>query len=299
VLRVWRNGRGPMEQRQLWNGTTMHGVQFRSSPRRPTSYYGAQTGIGIALSLRDPDAPVEIGVIGLGIGTLAAYGRPGDRFRFYEIDPAVVRIARNERWFSYLAQTGAEVEIVEGDARISLAAERAQGTLPRFDFLIVDAFSSDAIPVHLLTREALAVYLAALADQGLLAFHVSNRYFDLVPILARLGEDAGLHFVVIDTNMLQGYLSGDSTWVFLARSEERIGALTQRAIARRTRLHLPPTAIQVRLAVPGALDGVPLWTDDYSDLLGALQPLRVQLAWKRRRETATSPDGFDAGPGAR
>jgi spermidine synthase len=298
VLRVWRNGRGPVEQRQLWNGTTMHGVQFRSSPRRPTSYYGVQTGIGLALGLRDPDAPLEIGVVGLGIGTLAAYGLPGDRFRFYEIDPAVVRIARDERWFTYLAQSGATIEVVEGDARISLAAEGAQGTLPRFDFLIVDAFSSDAIPVHLLTREALAVYLEALEEQGLLAFHVSNRYFDLVPVLARLADDAGLHVAAVDTVTIPGHLSAPATWVFLARDERRIHALAHLATARRAKLRLPPNAIQVWLPPPELIASSPVWTDDFSDLLGALRSLRVRIdrAGARARAAAAGAEDPRAAP---
>jgi spermidine synthase len=274
VLRVWSIGSGPGRQRQLWNGSTLHGVQFPNEPLRPTSYYGVQTGIGLALGQREPDSPVAIGVVGLGIGTLAAYGRPGDLIRFYEIDPAVVRIARDERWFTYLAQSPAEIEIVEGDARISLASEREQGGLPEFDFLIVDAFSSDAIPVHLLTREALALYLEALAPEGLLAFHVSNRYFDLVPVLARLAEDAGLRVIAINTETIPGQLSAPSTWVFLARDEERLRALARLAVERRNALGLSPRAMLVRRPSPHVLAHTTLWTDDHSDLLRVLRPLR-------------------------
>jgi hypothetical protein len=294
VLRVWQRGMGPAEQRQLSNGSTMHGVQFPSAPQRPTSYYGVQTGIGLALGQRDPESPATIGVVGLGIGTLAAYGWPGDRIRFYEIDPAVTRFARDPRWFTYLAQSAAEIEVVEGDARISLASERERGTLPAYDFLIVDAFSSDAIPVHLLTREALALYADALAENGLLAFHVSNRHFDLVPILVKLADDAGLHVAAIDTVLIKGHLSGDATWVFLARDERRIQSLARFALARRTKLRLAENAIQVRRPASGELASGPLWTDDYSDLLGALNPLRVRLDWDRG-PGPTAPAGFDAG----
>jgi spermidine synthase len=274
VLQVSHETGAGGEQRKLRNGSTLHGVQFPDAPRRPTSYYGVQTGIGLALGQRDPDSPVTIGVVGLGIGTLAAYARSGDRVRFYEIDPAVVRIARDERWFSYLAQSHAEIEVVEGDARISLASEREQGALPEFDFLIVDAFSSDAIPVHLMTREALALYLEALAPEGLLAFHVSNRYFDLVPVLARLAEDAGLRVIAIITETIPGQLSAPSTWVFLARDEERLRALARLAVERRNALGLSPRAMLVRRPSPHVLAHAPLWTDDHSDLLRVLRPLR-------------------------
>jgi hypothetical protein len=280
------------EQRQLAHGTTLHGVQFRAAPRRPTTYFGVQTGIGLALGQREPGVPTEVGVIGLGIGTLAAYGRSGDRFRFYEIDPAVVRIARDERYFTYLAQSGAAIETVEGDARISLTSELAGGDPPRFDFLIVDAFSSDAIPMHLLTREALAVYLDALAPQGLLAFHVSNHHFDLVPVVARLADDAGLPVLAIETDAIAGQLSAEASWVFLARDEERLRALAQLAAARRTALDLPPGAIVVRRPPPGVVAETPLWTDDYADLLGAMRPLRIRQG-AHGGGAASAEAGFD------
>ena len=264
------------EQLQLFNGSTMHGVQFPTAPRRPTSYFGVQTGIGLALGQREPDTPVAIGVVGQGIGTLAAYGQPGDLLRFYEIDPAVIRLARDERYFTYLAQSVAKVEVVEGDARISLASERARGSQPSFDFLIIDAFSSDAIPVHLLTRDALGVYLDSLREDGLLAFHVSNRHFDLVPELARLADDAGLRVAAIVTQAIPGQLSGQSTWVFLARSEERIRSLVELALRRRGELGLPPETITVRRPPRDVVAATPLWTDDYSDLLGAMYPLRIR-----------------------
>jgi spermidine synthase len=283
VLRVWAIGEGPMEQRQLFNGTTLHGVQFASSPGRPTSYFGVQTGIGLALSQRDPDASTAIGVVGLGIGTLAAYGRPGDRVRFYEIDPAVIRLARDERYFTYLTRSAAEIEVVEGDARISLAAERSGAEPPRFDFLIIDAFSSDAIPVHLLTREALELYLGTLKEGGLLAVHVSNRHFDLVPVLARLGEDAGLRVAGIETASLGQYLSARSTWVFLSRDERRIRSLVRLAHGRRAQLGLGRDAIAVRRPPADALAGTPLWTDEYSNLFGAMRPLPVRWVGDRSR----------------
>ncbi len=281
VLRVRQIGDGASVQKHLYSGTTLHGVQFASAPRRPTSYFGVLTGIGLALAQREPDVPSSLGVVGLGIGTLAAYGRPGDRVRFYEIDPAVARLARDDRTFSYLSGSGATVEVVEGDARISLASERERGELPRFDFLVIDAFSSDSIPVHLLTREALALYLDALAETGLLAFHVSNRHFDLVPVLARLAADAGLQVLDIETPSLVAHMSGQSTWVFLSRDQARIRSLANHALQRLHSLGVADDAIRVGTPTPETLASAPLWTDDYSDLLGALRPLPLIFSVER------------------
>jgi hypothetical protein len=282
VLSVLEIEKGGGLQRQLSNGTTLHGIQISQAPRRPTSYFGVQTGIGLAFDLREPGTPVSIGVVGLGTGTLAAYGRPGDRMRFYEIDPGVIRLAGDGGYFSYLRDSPAEVEVVEGDARISLESERARGELPRFDFLVIDAFSSDAIPIHLMTREALALYLDALAVDGLLAFHVSNRHFDLAPVLARLAADAGLEILSIYTTWIPRHWSAEALWVFLARDEERLRSLGRHALARRQKLGVSREAMQLGRPTPGALEQTPLWTDDYSDLLGALRPLSAALSRLRR-----------------
>jgi spermidine synthase len=276
VLRVLRISSGAGEQRQLYNGTTLHGLQFATAQRRPTMVFGVQTGIGLAMAQREPEVSTTVGVVGLGIGTLAAYGRPGDRFRFYELDPAVIRLARDEAYFTYLARSPAEIEIVEGDARLSLAAERARGA-PRFDLLVIDAFTSVAIPVHLLTREAIALYVDSLQEKGLLAVHVSNRHFDLLPLLARLGDDAGLHALGIETARMTRYLSDVSTWVFLSRDEDRLRSLARLALERRRRLGMGRDAITLHRLSPDARAKSPLWTDDYSDLLSALRPLPLRL----------------------
>jgi spermidine synthase len=225
--------------------------------------------------MREPSPPSVIGVVGLGIGTLAAYGRPGDRFRFYEINPAVIRIARDPRLFTYLARSGAEVEIVEGDARVSLASELKQDARPRFDILIIDAFNSDAIPVHLLTREAFELYAKVLEPKGLLAVHVSHRRLNLTPLVARLGTNAGFAVTGIGTNPLGEYLSGASLWVFLSRDRDRLSALLQFASLRNQQLKLPEGAIQFRSFTQDEIDATPLWTDDYSDLFGAMLPVSV------------------------
>jgi len=282
VLRVRQLGTETDGQRVLLHGSTMHGVQVMGMETRPTSYFGVNTGIGLALARPGPASAAEIGVIGLGIGTLAAYGQPGDHLRFFEIDPAVIRLARDEKYFTYLARSAAKIEIIEGDGRISLARERARNA-PLFDYLIVDAYSSDAVPVHLLTREALALYLDSLQPTGLLAIHTSSRHFDLLPVLGRLAETAGLHAVSIQSVSTPKHLSGASSWVFLSRDEQRLRSLTRAAERRRRALALRTNVPAVQRVTPEMLAGAPLWTDDYSDLYRAFAPagslLRVDRRW--------------------
>jgi spermidine synthase len=252
----------------------MHGVQYAAAEEKPTSYYGPETGIGWALAQRPPGVPSRVGVVGLGVGTLAAYGRPGDRFRFYEIDPAVIQIARDPRHFSYLARSAAEIEVVEGDGRISLAAERARGD-PRFDILVIDAYSSDAVPIHLLTREALALYLDALEESGLLAVHVSSLHFDLVPLLARLAASSGLPILAIRNAKMPSALSARAVWAFLSRDAARLRSLERFVRSRQIALGREPDAVILR-PTPEKLAAAPLWTDDYSDLFAALKPLHSE-----------------------
>ncbi|MFH1267013.1 MAG: fused MFS/spermidine synthase [Planctomycetota bacterium] len=166
----------------LIHGTTNHGLQSRDPNRRrqPLSYFHRTGPLGdVFQALSDRGSFREIGVIGLGTGTIAAYGKPGQRITYYEIDPAILRIARDPRYFTFLRDQEAELDVVLGDARLSLV----DAPSARYDLLVLDAFSSDAIPVHLLTREAIALYLNKLADRGVLALHISNRYLDLAPVL--------------------------------------------------------------------------------------------------------------------
>ena len=172
--------------RTLYNGNIQHGMQWFSTAYRdvPMTYYAPDSGVGLALNHGFAcNRPRRIGVIGLGTGTLAAYGHTGDNLRFYEINPLVIDVAAN--LFTYTRRTAAMVTVVPGDARLTLAGEPPQG----FDVLAVDAFSGDSIPVHLLTREALTLYRRHLAPGGVLAVHISNQYLDLAPVLARLAED--------------------------------------------------------------------------------------------------------------
>src|SRR5262249_44668472 len=155
-----------------------------------------------------------------------AYGRPGDHFRYFEIDPAVIHLTRDLGFFTFLARTKARIDIILGDGRISVARERDRHA-PLFDYLIVDAYSSDAVPLHLLTREAVALYADTLAPEGFLAIHTSNRFFDLNPVLFRIADELGLHAVNLGNAAAPRHLSSPSNWVFLSRSEPRLRELAR------------------------------------------------------------------------
>ena len=243
---------------RLKHGRITHGYQFQRPDLRqePTAYYGRDSGIGLMLlrhprrfALRDRLQPLRVGVVGLGVGTLATYGNSGDTYRFYEINPDVVKLSKVSRGlFSYLNDSEANTEIALGDARLLLEQELARDGPQQFDVLAIDAFSSDAIPVHLLTAEAFETYLGHLRDaDSVLAVHISNRYLDLKPVVWALARHFGLHWVVVESENSQ-YLS-ESTWVLLARSESplQVPGLTEQS---------PPET-------PA---DIPLWRDDYSNL---------------------------------
>jgi hypothetical protein len=242
---------------QLLSGSTLHGLQDTDSedPLRQLSYYTPVGPIGRYLSSGRPDRPLDIGILGLGSGALAGYGRTGDHLTYYEIDPAVVRIAQNPRYFSYLAKTPADVDIVLGDGRLTLRRSGAT-----HDILMLDAFSSDAIPVHLLTREAFTEYLERISPDGIIAVHISNRYFNLEPVLTRLAGDLGLAGIVNRFEPTAKQHAADAAqptnWVFLARN---------------------PSALAAAAAQPGwkPLDpdnAGPAWTDSFSNILDVLEP---------------------------
>jgi len=240
--------------RRLVHGTIMHGEQYLSENLRHTltTYYTETSGIGVAIHSKQ-DHPVRVGVIGLGTGTIAAYGRPGDLFRFYDIDANVIGIARSD--FTFLGDSGARVEIALGDARLSLERERPES----FDVLAVDAFSSDAIPVHLITREALQTYERHMKPDGIVAFHVSNRFLDLIPVVARIAKELQLHAVLVSDDPEEGdekSIKSRSDWVLVSRDET---ALKAPAIAE---------------AGAVAAEDRPqwrTWTDDYSNLVQILR----------------------------
>jgi spermidine synthase len=251
TLRVSDSGSGLDEARLLTHGTITHGKQFRDPTRRdwPTTYYGETSGVGRAIAALGAAGPLRIGVVGLGTGTLAAYGRAGDAIRIYELNPQVIELALRE--FTYLADSKAQVEIVLGDARLSLEREPPQG----FDLLAVDAFSSDAIPVHLLTAEAFAVYLRHLKTGGVLAVHISNRYLDLKPVLKAAAAKFGKTVQLVDDESDTEKGTYGTTWVLFADSPEVFG-----------REPLKDAAASLEADRP-----VRLWTDDYSDLFGILK----------------------------
>jgi spermidine synthase len=166
--------------RQLSHGTITHGIQIVDSGFRQvaTTYYGRESGVGLTYRILETHGPVKMGVVGLGAGTLAAYGRGGDTIRFYDLNPLVIKIAHKN--FTFLSDCPAHTDVVLGDARLSLANEPSQ----QFDILVIDAFAGDAIPVHLLTRQAFDIYWRHLKPNGVLAVHVSNQYLNLAPIVA-------------------------------------------------------------------------------------------------------------------
>ncbi len=272
VLHVAELSGNVVHQRQLISGTTLHGVQFSGSKGRPTpsSYYGRATGIAAAF-LRPKGVPSKFGLIGLGIGTLSAYGREGDSFRYYEIDPAVVHIARDSGYFTFLDTSRADIEIVLGDGRLAIANEQAQSGSQEFDFLILDAFSSDAIPVHLLTTEAFRIYANALAKDGVLAAHVSNRHFDLLPLVARVGLEVGLQPLIVGTTAAPRFQSQASDWILLSRNPQRLRQLARSLRQRTKALGLPPNHAHMQFLTKAELADIPLWSDDYSDLLAVLK----------------------------
>jgi spermidine synthase len=238
--------------RTLAHGTTLHGQQ--STDRRlecaPLTYYGPGSGAAIALANAQAlfGRAARIGVVGLGTGTLAAYYRPGERWRFYEIDPAMLALSR-DRTFTYLADCAHAPPVALGDARLQLA-KAAPGSL---DVLAIDAFSSDAIPLHLLTDEAIGVYLRALSRRGLLLIHISNRYIELEPVLAAAARHRGLVARVRDDNPYDRTLYSPSSWVLLTRDPARLKAL---AAAR-------PDAPWTPLMPPASH----VWTDDHASIL--------------------------------
>jgi spermidine synthase len=201
----------------LRHGSTIHGIQFvnETLSRLPTGYYGERSGVGIALGALARQSNRRIGLIGLGIGTLSAYAQDSDYLRYYEIDPAVKTIAESE--FTYLAESPARTDIVLGDARLSLEQEPTQS----FDLLVLDAFTGDAIPVHLLTREAFTTYLRHMRADGVLAVHITNRHLDLRPVLFAVAAELGLDSAEIRHTARPGERGQyNSVWVLLTRDAE-------------------------------------------------------------------------------
>ena len=237
--------------RQLLNGTIEHGAEWFAPQFRgqPLTYYAPDSGLGLAMRLCCGTSSKRVGVIGLGTGTVAAYGNAGDVIRFYEINPLVERFARH--WFTFLHDSAAATDVVLGDARLSLAGEPPQ----HFNVIAVDAFSGDAIPVHLLTREALALYLRHLAPDGVIAFHVSNQYIDLEPVITAIAANAGLKAVSVHSHgdPQNGLYYAD--WILVTANEEFLRQ---------------PEVVNNGFPPPARRD-VRLWTDNYSSVFPLLK----------------------------
>ncbi len=241
----------------LTHGVTIHGYQFTQSEKRllPTAYYVEDSGVGVAFRFHPKrPGPMKVGMIGLGVGVLAAYGEKGDTFVFYEINPAVIEIA-NHAPFSYLEDSLATIEIVLGDGRKSLEEEYKQGGSNQYDLIVVDAFNSDSIPTHLLNLEAIQLYQKHLTVDGILAFHISNQYVDLRPVVVEQAEAIGIDSMEIL------YQSDDirtkaSRWILLTQSQE---------------FQSNPQVIQRRIPDTRDWDPITLWTDDYSNVFQTLR----------------------------
>jgi hypothetical protein len=255
VYRVTEDTRS--HQRLIVHGTTIHGTQSTLPERRsePLSYYHRSGPIGQVLTaVPAASMPGEIAVAGLGAGSLASYRSPGQHWTFYELDPVVERLARDASTFTYLSDCGSQCTVVTGDARLSLA----RATPGQFRVIVLDTFSSDAIPVHLLTREALSLYLSKLAPGGVIAVHVSNMHVAVDLVTARLAQDAGLSALWQSEppeSVAFAYGKLPSDWVVLARRLEDFGPLTD----------------DPRWVAPTVPSTAPLWTDDFSNIVRALK----------------------------
>jgi spermidine synthase len=231
----------------LYNGSTLHGAQSMDPARRrePLTYYARGGPLGQLFAATAKKAGRRhVAVVGLGTGTLAAYSNAGEDWTFYEIDPGILRMASDRRYFTYLSDSPARMRVILGDARLSMASAPPHG----YDLILVDAFNSDAIPVHLLTREALGVYLDKLAPGGIIMLHLSNRYLELESVTAALARDRGVVARIGESN-LHGFFISASSWAGVARSDADFGPLARQWRPAQNRRHVAP------------------WTDDFSSIL--------------------------------
>jgi hypothetical protein len=258
TLRVREAGGGDQQVRRLLHGVILHGEQFTQPPLRdePGTYYAPTSGVGLAILGKQQHGAVKLGVIGLGVGTLTAYGQRGDTIRIYELDADVLALARSH--FSYLksaGERGVKLEYEIGDARLSLERELARRQPQGYDVLAVDAFSSDSIPVHLITREAVELYARHLKPDGLIAIHISNRFIDLKPVLANIGASLGLAVRLVSDSPSDQTSASSTDWVLLARDPR---AFDLKNLAERAEPLTPAPQMS-------------LWTDQFNNLLDVLK----------------------------
>ncbi len=256
VLTVLEASPEDPQQHQLLlrHGTTFHGMQFQNSGKKsiPTTYYGTDSGIGIAIANCPKSAGRRLGIVGLGVGTIAAYAKADDQICFYEINPDVERLAR--KYFSYLADCPAAVKVALGDARLSLENQPPQ----QYDILVIDAFSSDAVPLHLLTREVFQTYMKHVAPDGILAVHISTNYLDLQSVVWKQAQHLGLDSVWIEGFVNEETGTLDSDWILLGRP----GSWIQQ-----------PRIKQHQSTSYADLSKIDLWTDDHINLIQILRKL--------------------------
>ena len=244
---------------RMVHGITVHGLQYQdpASSRKPTAYFTETSGVGLAI-LNHPrrGQGMRVGVIGMGIGVLASYAQEGDVYRFYEINPAAIRLAKGEGgYFTFLSGSPATIEVLAGDARISMERELENGQSQQYDLLVLDAFSSDSIPVHLIDSEAFDLYLKHLAPDGLLALHITNNYLDLRPVVWKLAGHYGLQVVYIE-DAGSGKTVFPSQWMLVARDPAWFDIPAIAARADR---------------MTGFTTDIPLWTDAYNNLFRILR----------------------------
>ena len=242
----------------LFHGSTLHGMQSLDARRgrEPLTYYSRTGPIGDVFAALEGSSRLQrVAIVGLGAGSLASYGKPGQELTFYEIDPTVERIARRSQYFTFLRDSPAKVGVVLGDARLSLVHAPDRG----YGLIILDAFSSDTVPVHLLTREAIRLYFSKLADGGVLAFHISNRYLDLRPVLGDLAADANAFCLLGNDSNISPAEENDgkraSLWVVMTRQEKDLGGLVRGS----------------RWTVLSAEPRKPPWSDDFSNIVSVIR----------------------------
>jgi len=251
-----RDFTNPVAFRAMYHGAINHGGQFLDPQYRrlPTTYFGRTSGYGRVFESL-PTAPRKVGIIGLGAGALAAYGRRGDVFRFYEIDPQVAAVALKE--FTFLNDTFAETTIVLGDGRLSLEAEAPQN----YDVLAIDAFSGDSIPMHLITRQAMAAYVKHLKPDGVIVFQATNRFVDIAPVVERLAHAFGFTAVLVSDPSDGANSSGIEYWT----------SNTDQIIVTRNSALLAAQPVRSAAELLKPSPGFPVWTDDFYNLLQVLK----------------------------
>lgn len=247
ALQITDSGEGENAIRSLYNGKVLHGIEYLSASKAniATAYYAPETGIGLAMRWLPHDRPWRAGLVGLGTGTLAVFGRPGDRFRYYDINPAVIDVAW--RYFRYLRDSAAQIDTIAVDGRLGLAREQPRS----LNLIVLDAFSGDAIPAHLLTLEAFSMYFDRLATGGVIAIHITNRYLDVASVVRAAAARLGRPLLLIHNRSDAARLVQATDWAILAARRDDIAALAPFAGGVRTRAIAP-------------------WTDDYSNLFEIL-----------------------------